>query len=132
MKKFAVAAFAAEAVEESEAFYRRCNDRAWRYGMELLPLKEGVEREKIERDLASSAFTYWFMRQQNMVPQNKTLEGNIVEACSRSHLIRQDILRNPLGRKTADERGLGLVGVVLTDEDYKKEVEGFSKFASPQ
>lgn len=121
--------FAAE-IDDSSAFYRRTNQRAWNYAERLMKIAQDPEREILERDLASDAFTYWLMRVGEKTPQNHGFERTIKKVFVEQKLIRESVANDPLGRATNNRRGASIYGVIIRDVDYPRQVQEFQKFIS--
>lgn len=116
--------------DDSYRFYKGGNQRAWNYAERLIVLTEDPDRETLERDLSSDAFTYWVLRSLDKTPRNRVFERSIRRAFVELKLIRNSVALDPLGRSSKNRRGVAIVGVVVDDEKYPKMVNDFRAFIS--
>lgn len=113
----------ADEEEPKLQYYRQGNNRAWNFGGILLERVSGNEKEKIEAELAASAFSYWYLLQKGLIEKNVALENHIKKFFD-DDTRRMKYAKDPLeGLKRAVS-----LKIRIREHDYPKLVNGFMEF----
>ena len=113
--------------DKQNEFQRITLQRSWHYASLLR--KEGsldIQQEHA-RTMVIMAFHYWIMKRHNLIERMAIHESQIKNSFKAGDL-NLELLKDPLGRFTADSPRYGLPGFNLTDEEYKKLLPEFKDF----
>jgi len=106
--------------------------KAWVYGGRLLQRLQGDERKLMEVEIAGAALSYFLLQEEDPARRRKVIDYHINRIFNSEGLVRNEVIRDPLGRHMPDigRRGLIYRANSIRESEYEAVVERFKKFLS--
>ena len=83
-----------ELSRESFKFYNQLARRSWSYGNLLVEKLDDKRAKNVKIDLAASAFNYFLLRKEEIIPKDTTLEAMMREILRKQSMT--EVLSDPL------------------------------------